>query len=126
VRQIVSYLRALTGKQGRSGLGIEAQREAITRFAAAEGCELLGEFIEVGNERWLQHRPPLAPKDRGAVMTEPAKTVAHLTARANRLPTARRSVYGPQRSSHTLPVAGRTVARRAGLAVQRRTAAGSP
>src|ERR1700736_6378975 len=30
-RQIVSYLRILTGKQGRSGLGIEAQREAITR-----------------------------------------------------------------------------------------------
>jgi len=36
VRQIISYLRVSTGKQGKSGLGIEAQREAIDCFAAAE------------------------------------------------------------------------------------------
>jgi hypothetical protein len=32
--QIVSYIRVSTGKQSKSGLGIEAQREAIARFAA--------------------------------------------------------------------------------------------
>ena len=37
MRQIVSYTRVSTGNQGKSGLGIEAQREAIARFAAAEG-----------------------------------------------------------------------------------------
>ena len=47
MRQIVSYIRVSTGKQGKSGLGIEAQREAIARFAAAEGCEVLAEVVEV-------------------------------------------------------------------------------
>ncbi|HQU05075.1 MAG TPA: hypothetical protein PLT25_10220 [Acidocella sp.] len=28
MRQIISYIRVSTGKQGKSGLGIEAQREA--------------------------------------------------------------------------------------------------
>ena len=36
-----------TARQGRSGLGLEAQREAIARFAEAEGFELAGEFVEV-------------------------------------------------------------------------------
>ena len=45
--QIISYIRVSTGKQGKSGLGIEAQREAIARFAAAEGREVVAEFVEV-------------------------------------------------------------------------------
>jgi DNA invertase Pin-like site-specific DNA recombinase len=36
VRQVVSYIRVSTGQQGKSGLGIEAQRAAIARFAEAE------------------------------------------------------------------------------------------
>src|SRR6478736_8254360 len=36
-----------TARQGRSGLGLEAQREAIARFAEAEGFEPAGEFVEV-------------------------------------------------------------------------------
>jgi DNA invertase Pin-like site-specific DNA recombinase len=47
----------------RSGLGIEAQREAIARFAATEGREVLAEFVEVetgkGNDA-LDRRPKLA------------------------------------------------------------------
>ena len=43
----ISYVRVSTEKQGRSGLGIEAQRNAITRFADAEGFDLLDEFVEV-------------------------------------------------------------------------------
>src|SRR6516225_8072129 len=61
--QIISYIRVSTGKQGKSGLGIEAQREAIARFAAAEGREVLAEFVEVetgkGNDA-LSRRPKLA------------------------------------------------------------------
>ena len=60
---IVSYIRVSTGKQGKSGLGIEAQREAIARFAAAEGREVLDEFVEVETGKGsdaLDRRPKLA------------------------------------------------------------------
>ena len=45
--KFVCYYRVSTGRQGRSGLGLEAQREAVTRFAANEDLEVAGEFIEV-------------------------------------------------------------------------------
>ena len=59
---IVSYLRVSTGKQGRSGLGLEGQREAIARFAAAEGMVVLDEFVEVETGKGsdaLDRRPKL-------------------------------------------------------------------
>ena len=63
MRQIVSYIRVSTGKQGKSGLGIEAQRDAIARFAATEGCEILAEVVEVETGKGadaLERRPKLA------------------------------------------------------------------
>src|SRR3982074_1852678 len=62
-KPIVSYIRVSTGKQGKSGLGIEAQREAIARFAAAGGLEVLTEFVEVETGKGsdaLDRRPRLA------------------------------------------------------------------
>jgi DNA invertase Pin-like site-specific DNA recombinase len=59
---IYSYIRVSTAGQGRSGLGIEAQRTAIARFAAAEGLELQGEFVEVETGKGadaLERRPVL-------------------------------------------------------------------
>lgn len=47
ITQVVSYLRVSTGRQGQSGLGLEAQREAVARYAADKGFELLAEFLEV-------------------------------------------------------------------------------
>jgi DNA invertase Pin-like site-specific DNA recombinase len=47
MRQAVPYYRVSTARQGRSGLGIEAQRDAVTRFAEGEGITLLSEFVEV-------------------------------------------------------------------------------
>ena len=51
---IVAYYRVSTAKQGRSGLGLEAQRAAVAAFAKAEGLEIKSEFTEVetGNA-WL-------------------------------------------------------------------------
>jgi DNA invertase Pin-like site-specific DNA recombinase len=63
MRQIITYIRVSTGKQGKSGLGIEAQREAIARFAVAEGTEVLAEFVEVETGKGsdaLERRPKLA------------------------------------------------------------------
>ena len=42
----VAYLRVSTQRQQRSGLGIEAQRAAIARFAEAEGLTIIGEYVE--------------------------------------------------------------------------------
>lgn len=59
---IVSYLRVSTGAQGKSGLGLEAQREAIARFAQAEGLEILAEFVEAETGKGpdpLERRPRL-------------------------------------------------------------------
>ena len=51
MRQVVTYIRVSTAQQGRSGLGIEAQREALAHFIEAEGCEALAEFVEVEQAR---------------------------------------------------------------------------
>ena len=63
MKPIVSYIRVSTGQQGRSGLGLEAQRQAITRFAEAEGFEVVAEFVEVESGKGsdaLDRRPQLA------------------------------------------------------------------
>jgi len=60
--RIVSYTRVSTDQQGRSGLGLEAQREAITRFAEAEGLEIITEMVEVETGKGadaLERRPVL-------------------------------------------------------------------
>ena len=46
-KSLVGYVRVSASKQGKSGLGIEAQQEALERFAAAEGFELVRVFVEV-------------------------------------------------------------------------------
>ncbi|WP_439468893.1 hypothetical protein [Blastomonas fulva] len=43
----ISYARVSTQAQGRSGLGLEAQRETIARFVEQAGGILLEEFVEV-------------------------------------------------------------------------------
>lgn len=45
-QNFVSYYRVSTEKQGRSGLGLEAQRHAVALFVAGKG-NLLHEFTEV-------------------------------------------------------------------------------
>src|SRR3954449_6123392 len=42
----VVYYRVSTRQQQRSGLGIEAQRATIARFAEAESIEIIAEYVE--------------------------------------------------------------------------------
>jgi len=61
--EIVSYIRVSTQKQGKSGLGLEAQRHRITQFAEAEGHAIAAEFVEVETGKGadaLDRRPVLA------------------------------------------------------------------
>jgi DNA invertase Pin-like site-specific DNA recombinase len=61
-RRIVTYVRVSTSGQGRSGLGIEAQRHTLSQFAKAEGFEVVREFVEVETGKGsdaLDRRPQL-------------------------------------------------------------------
>jgi DNA invertase Pin-like site-specific DNA recombinase len=63
VKTAIAYTRVSTKKQGRSGLGLEAQQEALTRFAEAEGYRLLETFTEVETGKGsdaLDRRPMLS------------------------------------------------------------------
>jgi len=56
--RLVAYLRVSTDAQGRSGLGLEAQREAVARHAARAGGTINAEFVEVESGR-RKDRPQL-------------------------------------------------------------------
>ena len=73
---MVAYLRVSTQQQGRSGLGLEAQRAAIARFADVQGIELAGEYVEVETGKGadaLDRRPVLK-----AALVEARQTKAPL------------------------------------------------
>jgi DNA invertase Pin-like site-specific DNA recombinase len=63
MERAVAYLRVSTQQQQRSGLGIEAQRAAIERFAAAESLSITAEYSEFETGKGadaLDRRPQLA------------------------------------------------------------------
>ncbi len=57
--KFVSYLRVSTDKQGRSGLGLEAQREAVTRYLNGGNWTLAAEYVETESGK-RNDRPKLA------------------------------------------------------------------
>ena len=57
--RFVAYYRVSTEKQGRSGLGLEAQQAAVQDYLNGGTWELVGEFIEVESGR-KSERPELA------------------------------------------------------------------
>jgi DNA invertase Pin-like site-specific DNA recombinase len=63
MKNTIVYFRVSTKHQQRSGLGIEAQRAAVKRFAEAEGMQILAEYVEIETgkgEDALDRRPTLA------------------------------------------------------------------
>jgi hypothetical protein len=55
----VAYFRVSTDKQGASGLGLEAQREAVARHVAGAGGAIVAEFQEIESGK-RNDRPQIA------------------------------------------------------------------
>jgi DNA invertase Pin-like site-specific DNA recombinase len=63
MREAVAYVRVSTQAQGRSGLGLEAQADAIEEFATKNGFRIAERFVEVETGKGadaLDRRPKLA------------------------------------------------------------------
>jgi DNA invertase Pin-like site-specific DNA recombinase len=79
--KLIAYLRVSTDRQGKSGLGLEAQRDAIARFAEAQGVVILAEHVEVETGKGadaLDRRPVLKAALGEARRTKAAVCVAKL------------------------------------------------
>ena len=80
-KYLIAYYRVSTQKQGRSGLGLEAQRTAVANFAKSEGLEIIGEFTEVETGKGadaLERRPQLKAALKRADKVKAAIIVAKL------------------------------------------------
>lgn len=58
-RSFVCYYRVSTRRQGRSGLGIDAQKRTVADFVRSEGGRVVEEFVELESGR-RKDRPQLA------------------------------------------------------------------
>lgn len=58
--KFIAYYRVSTDRQGRSGLGLEAQQEAVTGYLNGGNWQLLDEFVEVESGKRDDNRPQLA------------------------------------------------------------------
>jgi DNA invertase Pin-like site-specific DNA recombinase len=75
--KFVSYLRVSTARQGRSGLGLEAQREAVRAYLDGGKSRLLGEYIEVESGK-DDDRPKLKEALHRAKVTGATLVIAKL------------------------------------------------
>lgn len=58
MKNAVAYYRVSTDRQGKSGLGLEAQAEAVQNYVLANGYNLSGAFTEIESGR-KNNRPQL-------------------------------------------------------------------
>lgn len=80
-RVAIAYFRVSTKRQGRSGLGLDAQRDAVHQFAQAQGYSLISEFTEVETGKGgdaLDTRPHLAAAIRDAKLRNCPVLIAKL------------------------------------------------
>ena len=77
VQRFVAYERVSTARQGKSGLGLDAQRLAIDRFAAQSGAEVAARFTEVESGK-RSDRPELTKALHLAKVTGATLVIAKL------------------------------------------------
>jgi DNA invertase Pin-like site-specific DNA recombinase len=81
MKPLIAYYRVSTQKQGRSGLGLEAQRSAVQAYAKANDLEIAAEFTEVETGKGadaLERRPQLAAALQAAKKAKTAIVIAKL------------------------------------------------
>jgi DNA invertase Pin-like site-specific DNA recombinase len=77
MRKFVSYLRVSTDKQGRSGLGLEAQRAAVASYLNGGQWKLVKEYVEVESGK-NDKRPQLQKALHHAKVTGATLVIAKL------------------------------------------------
>jgi DNA invertase Pin-like site-specific DNA recombinase len=75
--KVVAYYRVSTDGQGRSGLGLEAQREAVSSLCQSRGWHIVAEFTEVESGK-RDDRPQLEAAKHRAKVTGAVLVVAKL------------------------------------------------
>lgn len=75
--KVVAYYRVSTDRQGRSGLGLEAQQSAVAAFVRERGGQLVQEFTEVESGK-VNARPELDRAIRLAELTGAKLVIAKL------------------------------------------------
>ena len=75
--RVVSYFRVSTEGQGRSGLGLEAQREAVSRLCQSRGWQIVADFTEVESGK-RDDRPQLLAAMHRAKVTGATLVIAKL------------------------------------------------
>ena len=75
--RVVAYYRVSTEAQGRSGLGLEAQREAVAGLCKQRGWEIIAEFTEVESGK-RNDRPQLSAALKRAKVTGARLVIAKL------------------------------------------------
>lgn len=76
-RRYVAYYRVSTAMQGRSGLGLDAQRHTVSGHLASEGGMVVAEFVEVESGR-RKDRVELSNAIRHARITKSSLIIAKL------------------------------------------------
>jgi DNA invertase Pin-like site-specific DNA recombinase len=62
MRPAIAYIRVSTARQGKSGLGLEAQQAALARFGSAEDFEIIETFSETESGKHDNDRRPALNK----------------------------------------------------------------
>ena len=89
MQSAIGYIRVSTARQGRSGLGLEAQQTAIAKFAEAEAFKLTETFTET---------------ESGADDSRPQLNAAMVAPHRPGLPASRGGLSGvAQRPAHRPP-----------------------
>lgn len=76
-QRFIAYERVSTARQGASGLGLEAQRNAIDAYAASRGADVIARFTEVESGR-TPDQPELNQAIRLAWLTGATLVIANL------------------------------------------------